>query len=792
VGNRVDHRVYRQTPAPSAGKSLLKGSMLQNTLAAVMILLIILGAGVRIWALTNARTILPPDNISSNGTHVCIHYNNMLFFLTSDGQLERRVDLSDIGLNNKPADLQLLSGGDVIIGDFDTGEIMRCGDPDLSCRKIGPAGDYSINENFKFLADEGRNLLYIADTNNHTVLVQDMEGSYIKELEHTSNIKYPNDMALDRSGRLWLSNTFYKSLLPFEINGDSVVETERKIQLRPRITGVEEMADTMEKAPPESIGDLKELFEKIKKANQEKKELGNDLVHIRPLALVWDRGDDLWVVASDPFITTSGVRVFSSEGTQKRRISLGEKAIPMDIDRTDENILITDSGIFQVFSVNVKTGVIGEFGDEDFQGEMALVRNKLRHYEEVKKWAGRSIWLLALGTIVLVLTIVIRNYTARGQTTRTRQAYTPSRAGAPERHPEASEGMQPEGMMRRHRIEFTGSGNEYFRIWIVNTFLTILTFGIYAAWAKVRNRQYFYKNTFLNGHSFDYTANPLAIFKGYVIVGSGLLLYYLSEAFNPVLSLIILGLFSLVIPVLIYKSLRFFTRNSVYRNIRFRFLGTLGGSYRAYLFFPLLVPFTLGLIIPYWAFLKKKYFFHNLAFGTTNNKFNGNPGPFYQVYIIIGLAVFGFIFISMIFMSILMAGFSTVSSPDTGMLSSSIISMMIFIYGMILIIFNFVQQYIYAWATNYCLKHSELGELRFESRLKGGSLFWIRISNIFAIIFSIGLLIPWAKVRRMRYIVSNISLIAGGNLNEFTATGGIYESAYGDAATDFFDFEIGL
>ncbi|MDR1854861.1 MAG: DUF898 domain-containing protein, partial [Azoarcus sp.] len=41
-----------------------------------------------------------------------------------------------------------------------------------------------------------------------------------------------------------------------------------------------------------------------------------------------------------------------------------------------------------------------------------------------------------------------------------------------------------------HRLQFTGSGGEYFRIWIVNLLLSILTLGIYSAWAKVRREQY--------------------------------------------------------------------------------------------------------------------------------------------------------------------------------------------------------------------------------------------------------------------------------------------------------------
>ena len=35
-------------------------------------------------------------------------------------------------------------------------------------------------------------------------------------------------------------------------------------------------------------------------------------------------------------------------------------------------------------------------------------------------------------------------------------------------------------------LTFTGRGGEYFRIWVVNLLLTLITFGLYSAWAKVR------------------------------------------------------------------------------------------------------------------------------------------------------------------------------------------------------------------------------------------------------------------------------------------------------------------
>ena len=38
-------------------------------------------------------------------------------------------------------------------------------------------------------------------------------------------------------------------------------------------------------------------------------------------------------------------------------------------------------------------------------------------------------------------------------------------------------------------LHFTGSGSEFFRIWITNLLLTICTLGLYSAWAKVYDDQ---------------------------------------------------------------------------------------------------------------------------------------------------------------------------------------------------------------------------------------------------------------------------------------------------------------
>src|SRR5690606_41803762 len=58
----------------------------------------------------------------------------------------------------------------------------------------------------------------------------------------------------------------------------------------------------------------------------------------------------------------------------------------------------------------------------------------------------------------------------------------------------------------RSQFTFTGSAAEYFRIWIVNVALSVITLGIYSAWAKVRTKHYFYGHAHLHGSSFEYLA----------------------------------------------------------------------------------------------------------------------------------------------------------------------------------------------------------------------------------------------------------------------------------------------
>ena len=360
-------------------------------------------------------------------------------------------------------------------------------------------------------------------------------------------------------------------------------------------------------------------------------------------------------------------------------------------------------------------------------------------------------------------------------------------------------GEPPKGTVIQPR--FSGTTGEFFRIWIVNIFLTIITFGIYGAWAKVRTRRYFYAHTKVAGHPFDYLANPVAILKGNLIIGGAAILYSSTNLIHPLLTPVVALTFAAFFPFLIYKSLRFYAHNSAYRNIRFRFHGGLKESYLVYLLIPLTIPFTLGLIFPYWSYRRKAYFYNNVALGSTATTFVGRVAPFYRIYgvataAVILLAVGGGALLSNIGGAALGPLLKVLNENANGSSGFNATWMLIIgavaFYLTVLLIMSLIKQYLFVRMTNYCWHHARLGKVLFQSTIRVRTLVWIRVTNILAIIFSLGLMVPWAKIRRTRYILDNLSLLAYCSLDEFTAATAVDESALGEAATDFFDFEIGL
>ncbi|HEY7474352.1 MAG TPA: YjgN family protein, partial [Vicinamibacterales bacterium] len=185
-------------------------------------------------------------------------------------------------------------------------------------------------------------------------------------------------------------------------------------------------------------------------------------------------------------------------------------------------------------------------------------------------------------------------------------------------------------------FEFTGSGVEYFRIWIVNLALSIATLGIYSAWAKVRRTQYFYRHTHVAGARFQYLGRPGAILKGRIVAAILFGTYTAAGQLSPFYGLAAFGVLALVMPWLLARSFRFRLSNTSYRGIRFGFAGSTAGSYGVFLGLPLLTVLTLFVLGPFTHHRIKKYQIGQARFGQTSIAFLSRVSEFYIAYVAAG------------------------------------------------------------------------------------------------------------------------------------------------------------
>lgn len=326
---------------------------------------------------------------------------------------------------------------------------------------------------------------------------------------------------------------------------------------------------------------------------------------------------------------------------------------------------------------------------------------------------------------------------------------------------------------------FTGTGKEYFGIWIVNTLLRIVTLGIYSPWAKVRKRRYFYGNTLLNDAPFDYLADPLAILKGWIIAACFIGLYSLASKVSPVIASVMMLAFFVIFPWVVVRSRIFNLRNSTYRNIRFGFAENYRDSYKVFLWWQLLVPFTLGILAPYVFYRQKRFLVENSSFGTTRFEFHATAREFYRVFAPIIAAV--------VVCLVLFAGSIFLFKKGGAGPALSLIPTFSF-----MAVYFFAAVYIPTVMTNLTWSSTSLGTHRFTSTLRVRDLAWIYVSNAVAVICSVGLLAPWASVRLVRYRLGRMTLAGMGDLETTASRDQEAVKATAEEFSDMLGFDLGL
>ncbi len=376
----------------------------------------------------------------------------------------------------------------------------------------------------------------------------------------------------------------------------------------------------------------------------------------------------------------------------------------------------------------------------------------------------------------------------------------------------------------QHQLQFTGSGSEYFRIWIVNILLTVVTLYIYSAWAKVRTRRYFYGNTVLDGSAFEYHATGKQLLPGRLIGLVLILMIAFGESLSIAVALAGYGLIAVLAPWALCRSRQFNARMSSYRNIRFGFSGKAWKFYeyimlmpfipmlfigtiavalfysrvitqgQAFFFLPVAV-FTLYAMAPWILGKLARYSLNNSLYGTAQFSTGITAGRYASVYykaiafsiglfILLGGIIIG---AATLFAETVNIDPEALTNPDSlaayGLLGS--------LYLVLIPVSTLIKAYIACRVRNYQLNNTTLDrKFNLNSNVTTIKLWGLELTNLLLIVLTLGLGYPWAAIRKARFMANHTQVTTSHNADQFVADQGYQVSAVGDEIGDAFDMDI--
>jgi uncharacterized membrane protein YjgN (DUF898 family) len=370
-------------------------------------------------------------------------------------------------------------------------------------------------------------------------------------------------------------------------------------------------------------------------------------------------------------------------------------------------------------------------------------------------------------------------------------------------------------------LEFGGSGSEYFRIWIVNLLLTLVTFGLYYPWAKVRKLRYFYGNTRLAGHAFDFHGDPKRMLRGYLLVGALFALYAFAGQVSPVAGLIALVIIAAIWPALLRASQRFRMAQTSWRGLRFAFTGDTAGAYKALLpgfaaavvfvgFIAAVTPdedaaaeqataapgwvgpamVTMMLLfyaaLPYMLWLLKRWQHDHYQYAGVRTRFTAGPGAYYLLALKAGGLLLGAMALAGVAFAIAFAGGGR---PGFGRI---VLGMLIVLAIYLAILFT-LQPYVTSRMQNLVWSRTDSRSLGFASDLRFVPLAKLTVVNWLLVMLTLGLYWPFAAVAMARMRLQAVTVTARTDLDALVSRGNrAMDDASGDAAADLFDIDIGM
>jgi uncharacterized membrane protein YjgN (DUF898 family) len=280
-------------------------------------------------------------------------------------------------------------------------------------------------------------------------------------------------------------------------------------------------------------------------------------------------------------------------------------------------------------------------------------------------------------------------------------------------------------MEETRHLSFHGAGGTLFGIYLLNTFLTIFTLGIYSFWGKTKVRSYLWSQTELEGDCFVYHGTGKELMSGFskamLVFGIPLTILNLLPNFlepkqileigSMVLTYIIVMIF---IPLAMVGARRYRLSRTSWRGIRFSFRGKTGEFMKIFLGGGFLTALSLGFYYPFFAVRRQEFMMENSYFGNRRFEFDGNGRELFKPYLLALL----------------------LTLPTLG-----------------LSWFWFL-----AKKQRYFWRHTYFDAINFQSTVTGGRLLALYLTNFLLLIITLGLAWSWVVVRKIRFAFTYLTL----------------------------------
>jgi uncharacterized membrane protein YjgN (DUF898 family)/tetratricopeptide (TPR) repeat protein len=339
-----------------------------------------------------------------------------------------------------------------------------------------------------------------------------------------------------------------------------------------------------------------------------------------------------------------------------------------------------------------------------------------------------------------------------------------------------------------YKLSFHGNGGELFGIFIFNLLKSLGTLGIYSFWGKVKTRQYLWRQSEFAGDRFSYHGTGKELLIGWLramlcfgsIMGAQAVLPLVWDhvVAQVLAGGIIYGGLAVLIPLARIGTMRYRLSRTAWRGIRFSFRGHFLPFFWLSLRGYLLTVLTFGFYYPYFHLYVRRFMVENSAFGSAPFKFD-TVGPdmrdLWKRYAVsLG--------ISMVFLPIgfLMSFGSLQKSLGVAGIPLAVVCTLI-IYGCIWLPYLAARRRFY-W------NHTRVGGGKFRSSVDASELFRLYGENFLLAIASLGLALPWIKIRTMRYDLEHLALQGAEDLSAIMQDAQQAAST-GDELAGFLDFD---